>query len=658
MPVRPSARFEGGDQIAVLDASPNAIVAIDPSGRIAYANAQVETTFGHPPAAVLGQPIELLLPERSAAAHVARRERYLRRPVARPMGIGIDLAGRRRDGTEFPVEISLSPVRTPDGLRVYATVVDITARKRAEAALAESEARFRAVLEASPNAIVAVDAEGRISYLNPQVEATFGYGRDDLIGRPIEVLLPERIGERHVGHRDGFLGHPVARPMGINLDLAGRRRDGSEFPVEISLSPVETSDGLQVFATVVDITARKAAEQQLLQAQKLESIGRLAGGIAHDFNNMLFAIRGHSELLGEDLASVAPQHLPTGVGRSLEAIVAAAERATALTSQLLAFSRKQVVSPMIVDPNQAIQGILPMLRPLLGETVQIRIHLDPAVGNIRIDPGQFDQILVNLAVNARDAMPDGGAITLETAVARVEDGDRAALPDLRTGPHVVVAVSDTGQGMDRETREHAFEPFFTTKELGRGTGLGLATIHGIVHQAGGHVWLYSEPHHGTTFKLYFPEVTETATAVPSASATIPTGTGRVLVAEDDPDVRSMIVLVLERAGFEVTSVTDGRSALGRLEADPHSVDVIVSDVIMPGMSGLALAEQILQRRPRIGIVLLSGYTAETLDLARVVAGGAIFVSKPVTSRVLVESVQLALGRANRLPGGARTTRGE
>jgi PAS domain S-box-containing protein len=498
-----------------------------------------------------------------------------------------------------------------------------------------------AFLEASPNAMVAVDEAARIAYLNPQAERTFGYSREELLGQPIELLLPERVADQHVAHRDQFLSHPAARPMGIGLDLAGRRKDGTEFPVEISLSPVRGADGLQVFATVVDITARKAAESQLLQAQKLESIGRLAGGIAHDFNNMLFAIRGFSELLANDLAARDDVlDRAAALGR-VAAITDAADRATSLTTQLLAFSRQQVVKPKVLDLNVAVRSVQPMLRPLIGENIRVVLKLDPRTGHIRVDPSQFDQVLVNLAVNARDSMPDGGTITVETGTAVFDEPYAIEHFDVTAGSYAMLAITDTGFGMDRETREHVFEPFFTTKEQGKGTGLGLATIYGIVRQAGGHVWLYSEPGKGSSFKLYFPRVDDAVTEEEPAASHSGGGSGLILVVEDDPAVRDMTVQLLRRAGFEVRSVADGTAALAEIASASEPFDVLVTDVIMPNMSGIELAQLVHEQNPSVGIILLSGYTAETLDLGRATDHGAIFVAKPVTSSQLLDAIQRA-----------------
>ena len=498
------------------------------------------------------------------------------------------------------------------------------------------------VLDASPNAIVAVDAGGLIVYANPQVARTFGYAEAELLGTPVEVLLPERHAAGHARHREALARRPGSRPMGIGLELAGRRRDGLEFPVEIGLATIETDEGTRVFATIVDITARKAAEAQLLQAQKLESIGRLAGGIAHDFNNMLFAIRGYAEMLEEDLGADRRDELDPDLALlNAAAITDVVDRATTLTTQLLAFSRRGAMSPKVIDVNETTAKVQPMLRRLIGEEIELVLTLDDGIGSVRIDPGQLDQILVNLVVNARDAMPDGGRITIASGNALFDEPYAREHYDVDPGHYVMLAVSDTGHGMDRETRARVFEPFFTTKEPGRGTGLGLATIYGIVRQAGGHIWLYSEPGQGTTFKLYLPRVDEPVGGDGEAGSDRPGSRGTVLVVEDEPSVRAMTSQVLRRAGWEVVAVDSGTDALTAVDTRPTPFDAIVSDAVMPGMSGIELAERVLDRWPSVRFVLLSGYTAETLDLERVVRRGVRFVPKPLSSRQLLAELALA-----------------
>ena len=508
--------------------------------------------------------------------------------------------------------------------------------------LAEVPGGHLGVLDASPNPIVAVDVDGTITYANGQAGRTFGYAVGELLGRPVEHLLPDRVAERHVGHRATFAANPRPRPMGIGLDLWARRKDGSEFPVEISLSPLDTADGRVVFATLVDITARKLAESQLLQAQKLESIGRLAGGIAHDFSNMLFAIRGFADMLIEDLE--APDRGAFDVELALanvRAIDEAASLANSLTQQLLAFSRRQVVQPKVLDLNDNLRTIEPLLRRLIGESVELRLSPGKSIGRMRADPGQVDQIILNLVVNARDAMPDGGRITVETGSAVFDDAYAMEHFAVSPGAFVLLAVSDTGVGMDHETRKHIFEPFFTTKELGRGTGLGLATIYGIVQQAGGHIWLYSEPGRGSTFKLYFPRVDVPAEDGGHIEPAADPSRGTVLLVEDEDSVRLMTRQALRRAAWNVIEASSGGEALQLLKSMVAPIDALVSDVIMPGISGLTLAETVMDRHPGIGIVLMSGYMAEALDLERIVARGARFVSKPVSRRELLVAIDAA-----------------
>jgi two-component system cell cycle sensor histidine kinase/response regulator CckA len=393
------------------------------------------------------------------------------------------------------------------------------------------------------------------------------------------------------------------------------------------------------------------AANQLLQAQKVESLGRLAGGIAHDFNNMLFAVHGYAELLSQDLASNDPARLdPDRLLLSVNEISHAAERATALTSQLLAFSRRQTVSVNVLDLNATVTMIEPMVRQLIGEDVRLVLKLDPDAGHICADGGQIDQILVNLVLNARDAMPDGGTVTIESGNAAFDGASVPGRADVTAGSYVFLAVSDTGIGIDSATREQIFEPFFTTKAIGKGTGLGLATTHGIVHQAGGHISVESEPGVGSAFRLYFPRddgAIGEKTLLASAKIV---GAGRVLVAEDDPAVRDITTRFLERAGYDVRAVADGVEALAVAGHSPP-FDVLVTDIVMPKMSGIDLAQEMMNQYPLVGVVLLSGYTAESREVNLATERGATFVSKPVTSSELLQAVLQAI--ASRRAADAR-----
>jgi two-component system cell cycle sensor histidine kinase/response regulator CckA len=388
--------------------------------------------------------------------------------------------------------------------------------------------------------------------------------------------------------------------------------------------------------------AGKAAENQLLQAQKVESLGRLAGGIAHDFNNLLFAVHGYAELLTQDLGSKDAARLdPNRLLLSVNEISRAAERATALTAQLLAFSRRQIVTMNVLDVNAAVAKVEPMVRQLIGEDLRLIVSLDPSAGHICADGGQIDQIIVNLVVNARDAMPDGGTVTIESGNAVFDDAAARGHAGVTPGSYVFLAVRDTGVGMDRATRDHMFEPFFTTKVVGRGTGLGLATTHGIVTQAGGHISVDSEPGNGSAFTLYFPRVEGAVDERQPVPVVKLVGAGRVLVAEDDPAVRDITTRFLERAGYDVHAVADGTEAIAAVELAPP-FDVLVTDIVMPNMSGIDLAERIMDEYPLVGVVLLSGHTTESRELRHATERGATFLLKPVTSSQLLHAVLRAI----------------
>ena len=636
--VKAAAKYRG-----LLEAAPDAMVVVNQDGEIVLLNLQAEKQFGYHRDELVGQQVKNIIPEGFAERLIADDLRSAADALAQQIGTGIELSGRRKDGSEFPIEIMLSPLESAEGILVTAAIRNISVRKDAELHLAQMEGRYRGLLEAAPDAMVVVNQDGEIVLLNLQAEKQFGYHRDELVGQQVKNIIPEGFAERLIADDLRSAADALAQQIGTGIELSGRRKDGSEFPIEIMLSPLESAEGILVTAAIRNISVRKDAESQLLQAQKLESIGRLAGGIAHDFNNMLFAIHGYAELLAEDLASTNRASLdPDRALLSVNAIGEAAERAATLTAHLLAFSRQQVISPSVLDLNAAINGLEPMVRQLIGENMRLVLKLDHDSGHIRADAGQLDQILVNLVVNARDAMPDGGAVTIETANVLVDKPYAIEHFDVKPGPYVLLSVTDTGVGMDQVTREHIFEPFFTTKELGKGTGLGLATAYGIVRQAGGHIWLYSEPGVGTSFKLYFPMVDAPVTNERPALASTPAvGAGTVLVVEDEPVVRDMTTQLLTRSGYEVIAVANGAEAMTRLAEPETSIDVLITDVIMPNISGIELAELVMDRYPLMGVVLLSGYTAETLNLERVTSRGATFVPKPVTSGQLLVAVQQA-----------------
>lgn len=500
-----------------------------------------------------------------------------------------------------------------------------------------------ALLESASQAIISIDRTGRIVLSNRRAEEMFGYTREELLGAGIEILLPESRRSSHRQEREAYFHRPRVRPMGIGLDLSGRRKDGSEFPVEVSLSNIETERGVFAIAFVSDISQRKALEEQLLQAQKMEAVGRLAGGVAHDFNNMLTVISGYNRMILEELPQLDP------LRGYAEEVLKAADRAGALTNQLLAFSRRQIIQPRVMNMNAVVGQTEKMLHRLLGEDIQLVFDLPADVGNIRADPNQIVQAIVNLAVNARDAMPTGGRIAVETANAHLDETYARTHLGVQPGEFVMVAVSDTGHGMDAATRQHIFEPFFTTKQQGRGTGLGLATVYGMVKQAGGDIWVYSEPGKGTTFKLYFPRVQEPVAENGGGPGESRTSGGEVvLVVEDENAVRELSVKMLKQLGYVVLAAASGAEALEISKSYPNRISALLTDVVMPQMSGRQVADALLLARPDMKVLYLSGYTESTVIHHGVLDSAVDFLAKPFSREALGKKLRTILGKPGSL----------
>jgi len=511
-------------------------------------------------------------------------------------------------------------------------------RVEAEGALREREARFSGLLEASPDAIIMVNCEGRIVIVNAQTEALFGCTRAELLDQPIETLLPERSRDRHLGHRAGYFADPQRRLMGAALDLYGRRKDGTEFPVDISLSPFMTAEGPFTISTIRDITERKHLDEQLRLWQKLEGVGRLASGIAHDFNNLLTVIMGRATLM---LGSLKPED---PLRREVSLILKTGERAAALTRQLLAFSRKQLLQPTVMDLNAVLAGLAPMLRRLVSEDIELVMAAGLDLGRIKVDESQLEQVIVNLVVNARDAMPGGGRLTLETANVELSDDYARRHVSVQPGPYVMLAVGDTGVGMDAETQAHLFEPFFTTKEPGKGTGLGLATVYGIVKQSGGNVWVYSEAGHGSCFKIYLPQVEEAADPrEPGKALPVPlNGSETILLVEDEAEVRVLVRNILETLGYTVLEAQHPGEVSVIVERHAGPIHLLLTDMIMPRMSGRALAEQLEPLRPEMKVLYISGYTDNTILHHGLIEPGIAFLQKPFVPDALARKVRAVL----------------
>jgi PAS domain S-box-containing protein len=624
----------------LLEAAPDAIVGVDDKGKIVLVNGQTEALFGYPRADLLGQAVEILVPERFRDSHSGRRQGYFAEPRTRPMGAELELFGQRQDGSEFPAEISLSSIETESGRLATAAIRDVTKRRAAER-------KFEQFLEFAPDAIVGVGGGGEIVLINEQAETLFGYSREELIGRLVEVLVPERFSEVHPGHRISYFKEPRTRAMGAGVELYAVRKDGTEFPVEISLSSIETEDGILATAAVRDISERaesereRALQEQLGQARRLESVGQLAGGIAHDFNNILGVIMNYAEFVGDELEADSQAR------KDVEEIRRAAERAAALTRQLLIFSRREVVQPELLDLRQVVSELENLLHRALGERVALETHFGADLDAVEADPGQIEQVLVNLAVNARDAMPDGGRLLIEVDNAELDEEYTYMHPDTEPGAYVRLKVSDTGIGMGQETIQRAFEPFFTTKGKGEGTGLGLATVYGIVTGAGGRIDIYSEPGMGTTIKVHLPASPAAPGEDKVEARERPVGRGEVvLVVEDEPDVRRMAERILTKGGYSVIGTEGGEQALEICGKAEQPIHLLLTDVIMPGMLGTELVEQVKVLRPQLGVIFMSGYSHEVLaPEALAKQGGAAFIEKPFNATELLEAVRGRLDAA-------------
>ena len=519
-------------------------------------------------------------------------------------------------------------------------------KQTAEAALRVSERRFRALVEESWDAVALFTADGTIVYGSPATSRLLGYDLSEFVGRNAMEFI-------HPDDRAAILlrlAEVTARPRS-RLHVAARvqHKNGTWRHLEgVLTNLLDDPSVAAIVNNYRDVTDRRLLEEQIVLSQKMEAIGRLAGGVAHDFNNILTAIGGYTDLLMSDLAPDDPRR------RDVDEIHQASQRAASLTQQLLAFSRRQVLQPRVISLNALIPDLEKMLRRLIGEDILFATVLHPRLGNVRADPGKLEQVIVNLAVNARDAMPNGGRLTIETRNVELDESYATEHPSVKPGRYVMLTVTDTGVGMDEATKARIFEPFFTTKTRGKGTGLGLATVYGIVQQTGGHIWPYSEPGSGTTMRVYLPRVDEPADPIERPGELAPEvlrGSETILLVEDEAPVRSVTRQLLERNGYTVLEAADGPAALALMDggsADLH-VDMLLTDVIMPGMSGRELADQLKARRPALQVLFMSGYTDDAVVRHGMLEPGLAYLEKPFRPAALLRKVREVLHGVGRAP---------
>src|ERR1700722_12127668 len=537
----------------------------------------------------------------------------------------------RLDRFEIPIEDSVAPIHDRQGRPTGAVIVfrDITERKQREDELS----RLAAVVESSYDGIFGLTANGIILTWNLGAERIFGYSANEAIGQSILFLSPPNLPLESTT----FL-EKIGRADAVeHFETIRTKKDGTQIQIALTLSPIKNSDGQVVGVSGVarDITESKHLEEMLRKAQKMEGIGLLAGGIAHDFNNLLSVIIGYSEILLDST------HLDTKMHSQCEEIKKAGDRAATLTRQLLAFSRQQVLAPKVLNLNTVVLETGKMLKRLIGEDIEFRTNLDPTLGSVKADPGQIEQVIMNLVVNARDAIPKGGKIVIETRNADLDDKYALRHPPSIAGRYALLAVSDTGIGMDEETTNHIFELFFTTKELGKGTGLGLSTVYGIVKQSGGFIWVYSEIGRGTIFKIYLPRVDEAVqhSQTCESAPELFHGTETIFLVEDEESVWTLTRTLLEEAGHTVIEASNGIQALEAASSYSRPIHLLLTDVVMPGMNGPTLADSFFVSHPKMKALCTSGYTSTFANFSGLVDRGVRLLQKPFSREVLLRMVR-------------------
>ncbi len=631
--------------IAAVESSNDAIITTTPEGLITGWNPAAERLFGSGAAEAVGESIDIIVPADLRAEARATLDKIRGgEKVDYHETVRTDRTGQRID-----VSLGISPIRSEAGQIIGAAMVarDITASRKAQEALLESEQMARDIISNALEAFVQTDDAGRILEWNPQAEALFGWPRGEATGQSLASLLLSDDYRSH--YRDmhaRLMRDGDGATSGERFELEAVAKDGHKVKIEVSLKALRQREGHVFNAFLRDLTQRTAAEEQLRQAQKMEAVGQLTGGVAHDFNNVLTVITGTIDILAEAVAD------RPSLRAVAELIGQAAERGAELTQHLLAFARKQPLQPRETDINQLIVESAKLMRPTLGEQIEIESALENAACAALVDPNQLSSALLNLAINARDAMPGGGKLTLETKNVVLDQTYAAANADVQPGSYVMIAVSDTGIGIPEAIRDRVFDPFFSTKGIGKGTGLGLSMVYGFVKQSGGHIKVYSEEGHGSTFRIYLPRAAMQPhqLAEPSPPLQVERGNETILIVEDDALVRTYVNTQLRSLGYETLSAANGTEALSLADSGA-AFDLLFTDVIMPGrMNGRELAEEMAKRRAPLRVLFTSGYTENAIIHHGRLDPGVLLLAKPYRQPDLARMIRLALASEGINPG--------
>jgi len=622
---------------AILESAVAAILAIDDSGRIKSVNPATERMFGYASGEMLGRNVSMLMPEPYRTEHDQYMERYLRTGEKRIIGIGREVEGQRKDGTIFPIHLAVGEFEMA-GERFFSGIItDLSAHARLQAEIDRQSLLFQAVFDHVPETLVISAPEGPIVLINPAAERMFGYSASEATGLDWTVLFDEPPDRRQ-------LEKDLARRSGggnVAISTALRRKDGSKFPAQGHITVIGAADQTQmaVVSLFRDMTEEMKRRESSLRLQKLEAIGQLTGGIAHDFNNLLTIISGNLELLEGSISNVGDQELLSRATR-------AADSGARLTRRLLTFARRRQLAPEVINLNEQVQSMSELLRRTLGDTIDLRTSFTRDLWLVRADTGEIESAVINLAINARDALPNGGKLSIRTSNVILERDEVGFEGPLMAGDYVRISVSDNGVGMSKAVLGRVFEPFFTTKPPGRGTGLGLSTIYGFIKQSGGNITIYSEPDVGTTVNLYFPRChddVDAAVSVADASKEERGSGERILVVEDNVDVRELTVQRLKRLGYDVVEFVTGAAACDALKSG-LKVDLVFSDIMMPGgLTGVDLGKWISEHRSALPVILTTGFADEATDIAAIADAWPI-LRKPYTQRDLAEVLRKTLDK--------------